>query len=58
LEDTLDNHFNEAIIERSYAFGEYNDKPTEELLRTLKADGYEVEEGKLVPADSLEQELA
>ena len=58
MEDTLDNLFNEAIIERSYAFGEYKDKSTEELLRTLKADGYEVEEGKLVPADSLEQELA
>jgi hypothetical protein len=58
LEDTLDNLFNEAIIERSYASGEYNDKPTEELLGTLKADGYEVEDGKLVLADSLEQELA
>jgi len=58
LEDTLDNLFNEAIIEMSYSFGEYSDKPTEELLGTLKADGYEVEDGKLVPADSLEQELA
>ena len=36
----------------------YSDRPTEELLGALKADGYEVEDGKLVPADSLEQELA
>jgi hypothetical protein len=58
LEDTLDNLFNEVVAERSYAFGDYNDRPTEELLRALKADGYEVEGGELVPADSLEQELA
>jgi hypothetical protein len=56
--DALDDLFNEAIAERSYLLGGYSDKPTEELLRALKADGYEVEDGKLVPIDSLEQELA
>jgi hypothetical protein len=56
--DTLDNLFNEAITERLYVFGEYNNRPTEELLRALKADSYEIKDGKLVPADSLEQELA
>jgi hypothetical protein len=57
-EDTLDKLLDEAIAERSSAFWGYSDKSTKELLRALKADGYEVEDGKLVPADSLERELA
>jgi hypothetical protein len=55
FEDVLDTLFNEAI---GRVGGYHYDTPTEELLRALKADGYEVEDGKLVPADSLEQELA
>jgi hypothetical protein len=57
LEDTLDKLFNEALQKGAMRWG-YNDKPTEELLRALIADGYAVEDGKLVPADSLERELA
>lgn len=56
--ETLDNLFNEALAERNYGFGWSGDRPTEELLRALKADGYEIKDGKLVPSDSLEQELA
>jgi len=60
--EILDALFNEAVNRRPKAFeaDEWNspDQLAISLQRALRADGYEMVEGKIVPADALEFELA
>lgn len=62
--DTLDELFNEVIKRRQDAFKNSEhlwtspDEQALSLKRALQADGYDIVEGKIVPSDKLEFELA